>query len=160
MESVANPRLTRDTPHLHFYQPRTAYRTTITPYGSVAPRLDRDPGAHHWGKNRFPPPTIAGQTIIWNSSTRPARIVCAASSGPSTVMSCSASALSRETASGSNSRSIFVRALRGSSSRRSSAPPVTAWQNRARSAVDREPCARPPRHHGLVHPPSAEIGAE
>jgi hypothetical protein len=103
-----------DVSPFHVDQPQTAYRRTIAPlrkrHSSTNPRSSRTPS----GKNRFPLPTTTGQTIIWNSSTRPALIACAASSGPSTVMSCSASALSRRTASGSNSRSILVRALRGS----------------------------------------------
>ena len=103
---------------LHVDPPRTPYRRTSTPLrkrrSSISSRSSRTPSA----KNRFPLPTATGQTIIWNSSTRPALIACVASSGPSTVMSCWASALSRRAASGSNSRS--------------------------RTAVDREPCARSP----------------
>src|SRR5262249_12056559 len=92
----------------------TAYRRTSTPLGncrsSTSSRSSRTPS----GKNRFPPPTTTGQTIIWNSSTRPTLIACAASPGPSTVMSRSALALSHRTPSASKSRSIQVRALRGS----------------------------------------------
>jgi hypothetical protein len=55
-----------------------------------------------------------GQTIIWHSSIRPVFLACAASSGPSTLMSWLASALSWRTASESNTRSIRVRALHGS----------------------------------------------
>src|SRR6266852_8021300 len=107
------PTIWGDVPPLHDDEPLTAYRRTITPLrkrrSSTSSTFSRTPS----GKNRFPLPTTTGQTIIWNSSTRLALIACAASSGPSTVMLCSASALSRRTAPGSNSRSILVRALRG-----------------------------------------------
>ena len=86
--------------------PRTPYRRTITPLRKRRSSISSSSSCTPSGKNRFPPPTKIGQTIIRNPSTRPARTACAASSGRRLVMSSSASALRRRTASASNSRSI------------------------------------------------------
>jgi hypothetical protein len=60
-----------------------------------------------------PPPTSTGTRNSWYSSTSPASIACAASAAPPTLKSAPALAFSRRIASGSNSRSIIVRALVG-----------------------------------------------
>jgi hypothetical protein len=56
------------------------------------------------GMERVPPLTMTGTRSMWHSSTRPARIAWAASSGPPTLRSRSAAALIRRTASGSEPR--------------------------------------------------------
>ena len=120
------------------FQRRTAYRRAITPLPNRRSSSRSRSSRTRSGKNRFPPPTITGQAIGPSSSTRPARIACPASSGPATVMSWSALAFGRRTASGSNSRSIRVRALR----------------------LVRDGVCRLPVHHRFVHPAAVEVGAD
>jgi hypothetical protein len=80
---------------------------------------------------------------------------CAASSGPSTVMSRRTSALSRHTTSGSNSRSIRVRTLRASARVLEQTIFSAACHCRDLRLVGN--CVL---DHRLVHSPPAEVGAE
>ena len=68
------------------------------------------------GSALVPPPTMTGARMRWSSSTRPALSACPARCGPPTVRLRSSVALSRRTASGSNSGSILVRTLETSAS--------------------------------------------
>ena len=65
------------------------------------------------GRDRVPPPTTAGTTNIWYSSTSPAAMAWAASRAPPTLRSRPPASFSLRSWTGSKSRSIRALAVSG-----------------------------------------------